>query len=84
MDFMAPIPDWSEVVGFSIAGADSLLMSSWSKKTLSEAAFSTLGISPHEKIEVMQDSKELLGNELPTSVREFLEAAYAQEPSDAW
>lgn len=84
VDFAAPIPVWSEVVGFSIAGADPLLMSSWSKKTLSEAAFSTLGISANEKIEVMQASKELLGKELPASIRKFLETAFAQGLSDYW
>jgi hypothetical protein len=82
VDFMAPIPNWSEVVGFSIAGADSLLRSSWSKKTLSEAAFSTLGLSAHEKMEAVQDSKEFLGNEIPVSIRKFLETAYDQKPSD--
>lgn len=82
VDFMAPIPNWSDVVGFSISGVDSLLMSSWSKKTLSEAAFSTLGLSAHEKKEVMQDAKEFLGNEIPVFIRKFLETAYAQEPSD--
>jgi hypothetical protein len=82
VDFMAPIPVWSEVVGFSIAGVDSSLTSSWSKMSLSEATFSTFGLSTLEKKEVMQGSKVILGNELPVSIRKFLETAYTQEPSD--
>lgn len=82
VDFTAPIPNWSEVVGFSISGVDSLLMSSWSKKTLSEAAFSTLGLSAYEKKKVLQGAKELLGNEIPVFIRKFLDAAYAQDFSD--
>jgi hypothetical protein len=30
----------------------------------------------------MQGSKVILGNELPVSIRKFLETAYTQEPSD--
>ena len=75
---LGPIPGWETFVNVDIPDQEMESHPLRSNSIISEGRFTTKGLSSHAKMEAMRASIELLGDDVPRYITEFLGEAFSQ------
>lgn len=80
--FSGPIPTWSDMFCVTIPVSGNRPPSDMFDKTIGKGQYTTKGLSSHQKMAVLQSALEMLGDNIPSSVKTFLDDAYKAEIED--